>query len=164
MKNSMRVEAGNYLPDTAKRNNEAKQYLIFKSGKQSYGIHTENVTGIEKMQEVVWMPDLPYYAKGNVNFSGLIVPVIDLNLRLGRAEREHTASTCIIVIAVGDSQLGFIVDSVKEIVDISDEQISPPPSLTTREGKHIVMGVSAIGKEIIILLNSRALFIEAGKQ
>ena len=143
--------------DAAGGEDLSKKYLTFKVGGQMYGISISNVIEIVKIQEATSMPELPYYAKGIINLRGRVVPLIDVNLRFGKAEQEYTDRTCIIIVDIDNVHVGFIVDAVDEVLDINDDKISQPPSLSSDASSRFVVGVGRMEKCIVLLLNSRML-------
>ncbi len=105
------------------------QYLTFHLEKQLYGVSINYVEQIISMQPVTEVPEYPSYAKGIVSLRGSIIPVIDLRMRLGRAETVYTERTCIVIVNIGEYQLGCIVDEVDAVVHVADSQIEPPPRM-----------------------------------
>jgi len=147
----------NSLISVTKNEDAREKYLTFEVNGKKYGISVSNVISVDQIQEATTMPGLPYYAKGNINYYGTIVPLIDLSLRLGEVEQEYTSQAGIIVVDIDGVQIGFMVGAIKEIHNINDEQISPPPSLCSEAGGRVMVGVALIEKDIVFLLNSRAL-------
>ena len=70
---------------------------------------------------------VPEYIKGIINLRGNVIPVIDIRLRMGKMGCEYTDSTCIIILSINDTEIGIIVDSVRQVLDIDKETISPIP-------------------------------------
>jgi len=137
--------------------NSTHQYLTFKSGGQKYAISTYNISGIEPKQEIIPIIGQPYYVKGNADFSGIIVPIIDLNLRLGKEKQGYTDSSCIIAIRTGDTYAGFIADEANEIVYIDEQRISRQSSLLPETVLQIVVGIADVDNELVLLLDSGAI-------
>ncbi|MDR2909114.1 MAG: chemotaxis protein CheW [Oscillospiraceae bacterium] len=132
------------------------KYLTFFVGEQIFSLPIACVIEIVQVQPINTMPELPYYVKGIINMRGKVIPVIDMNLRFGRSEREYTERTCIIIIEINGNQVGFIVDAVDEVLDITPENISPPPALAERGSTYIV-GVGKLEGKIVLMLDSAIL-------
>ncbi len=90
---------------------------------------------IISMQEITPLPDFPEYAKGVINLRGNIIPVIDMRIRLKKPEAEYNESTCIIVTNIQDTYIGFIVDTVDEVVDISRRRHQPDAESLKRRSR-----------------------------
>ena len=150
-----------FLDDDDDENLKISKYLLFNIGREVYGINIESVTEIIEMQKITEMPDMPAYIKGVINLRGRVIPVLDLRLRFGMAEREHDDRTCIIIVNIEDISLGFIVDTVAEVHDIPDQDIEPPPTYKDGNGKNrYIAGLGKIGEEVKILLDAKKILHE----
>lgn len=139
--------------DTVIGDTEGK-YLTFFTEQQLFGIPISEVVQIVGMQEITQIPEYPAYAKGIINLRGLIIPVIDIRLRLGKSEAEYTDRTCVIVIKIRESHYGFIVDEVDEVTDIDAELISPPPQLSSEVTSQYLTGVARIQEKIVLIMDA----------
>jgi len=129
------------------------KYLTFWAKKQLFGMPIANVVQIIRLQEITEIPEFPVYAKGIINLRGQIIPVIDMGLRLGKTETEHTIHTCIIVTNIRDKNIGFIVESVNEVTKIEDEEVSPPPKVSSEIDKRYLTGVSRHEGQVTLLVD-----------
>lgn len=129
------------------------KYLTFFIGEQRYGLPISLVMEIIGMQTVAEVPEFPVYAKGIINLRGLIVPLIDVNMRIGYAEREYTEKTCVIVVDVQGVEIGLIVDEVDEVLDICDKDINPPPQGAADEADQYVSGIAVLPDKLILLMS-----------
>lgn len=140
--------------------NENK-YLLCKLGEEEYGINIASVQGIEELQKIVAVPDLPTYVKGVINLRGNIVPVVDLRLKFNMEERAYDDRTCIILTKIKDTEIGLIVDTVSEVKEISAEHIDPPPTFKGESSRsEYIFGLGKIGEEVKILLDASKLLEE----
>ena len=94
------------------------KFLTFVLNREEYGIEIRHVTEIIGIQSITEVPDMPHYIKGVINLRGKVIPVMDVRLRFGVAEREYDDRTCIIVINIEEQSVGMIVDRVSEVLDI----------------------------------------------
>ena len=83
------------------------------------------MTEIITNHTITIIPLVPDYVKGIINLRGQIIPIIDIRLRMGKPSIDYTSTTCIIVLNIDDTNLGIIVDSVQQVIDIDKAQISP---------------------------------------
>lgn len=133
-----------------------QKWLTFRLDGQLYGasiIHTEQILS---MLPVTTVPEYPVYAKGVIDLRGSIVPLIDLRLRFGKREAAYTEHTCIITCRIDEDLIGFIVDEVDAVLDIDEEQISPPPRVSEDPAARYLTGIARVAaangeKEKIVL-------------
>jgi len=133
------------------------KYLTFALGREEYGIEIRNVTEIIGIQNVTDLPDTPNFVKGVINLRGRVIPVIDVRLRFGLEEKEHTDRTCIIVVNIRNMTVGLIVDTVSEVIDIPDKDVEPPPRVNGSAGGRYIQGLGKVGKSVKILLDTHKL-------
>lgn len=134
----------------------AEKFLTFRLALEVYGISILKVQEIVGMMPVTRVPKMPAYVRGVVNLRGRIIPVIDLSQRFGLAPAEDTEVTCVIVVQVigasGSVTLGLIVDEVREVVDIVDEQIEPVPDLGVAVDLSLIQGIGKLERQVVMLL------------
>ena len=147
------LEDFDLLEDTQK-----DKYLTFMLGKEEYGIGIGYVTEIVGIQSITEVPELPYYVKGIINLRGKIIPVVDVRLRFGKEAKEYTDRNCTIVIEVRDITVGLIVDSVVEVLSISQENIVPLPQLGNGSQQKYIKGIGKSGSNVKLLLDCDRLF------
>ncbi|MDR3198725.1 MAG: chemotaxis protein CheW [Planctomycetaceae bacterium] len=135
-------------------------YLTFRLGKEDYGIEIRYVTEIVGMQKITEVPDMPVFVKGVVNLRGQVIPVLDMRLRFNMEPRNYDERTCIIVVNIGGSQVGLVVDTVNEVRNIDNDQISPPPKTAGADSARYIQGMGKVGEEVIILLEGQRLLHE----
>ena len=139
---------------------QINKYLTFFIEDQIFGIPISDVVQITGMQEIEEVPEFPRYAKGIINLRGIIVPIIDVRLRLKKEEIEYNERTCIIVTTIEDLYIGFIVDSVNEVTNIYDDNISGPPQMGNNYVITYITGIAKLDKKIVILIDLNKLLNE----
>ncbi len=134
---------------------QADKYLTFLIDRQYYAFPIKDVIEIIEVQEVTGVPEFPPFAKGIINLRGNIIPIIDVRLRFRKPEAEYTERTCIVVVSINDMNVGYIVDTVDEVLDIGNEDIAPPPAVSSsgHSGKYIT-GVGKTTGKIVLLLDA----------
>ncbi len=139
--------------DEEEEDTQKGRYLLFSLGNETYAIEIEYVTEIVVMQEISRVPDLPDFIEGVINLRGSVVSVMNMRSRFLLDEKNFDERTCIIVINVDDYMIGLIVDTVKEVLEIKEEQICPPPHL--HGGKHhsFIKGLGKVNDEVKIILD-----------
>lgn len=136
------------------------RYLIFSIDNESYGIEIKYVTEIIGIQTITEVPELPDYMKGIINLRGKIIPVMDIRLRFRKEPKEYNDRTCIIVVDILDMSVGMIVDSVSEVVTITEAEISELPHINQRYNNRYVKNIGKIGSEVKLLLDCEKLLTE----
>jgi len=131
----------------------AGKYLTFVLAGATYGLEILKVREIISMTDITAMPGTPGFVKGLINLRGRIVPVIDTRMRFSLPQIEPTDRTCIIVVDIGRTDVGLIVDEVDEVVDISSDQIEDTPSFGADEDTRCILGMSKAGEKVTILLD-----------
>ncbi len=129
-----------------------QKYLTFKLASEEYGVEILKVREIIGVMDITAVPQMPAYMKGVINLRGKVIPVVDLRLRFGLHEIEHTEQTCIIVVDVG-KEISIVVDSVSEVLDIKSENIAPPPSIGGSVDTSFILGMGKVGESVTILLD-----------
>ncbi|HKL11523.1 MAG TPA: chemotaxis protein CheW [Clostridia bacterium] len=130
------------------------QYLTFILGDEYYGIDISSVIEIIGMQKITRMPEQPDYVNGVINLRGRIIPTIDVRKRFGKEKVDYDERTCIIVVDVKDTMVGFIVDRVDEVTSIAGDKIAEPPSLNNDFKTGYVKGIAKLDTKIIMILES----------
>ncbi len=129
-----------------------RQLILFNLGKGNYGIPIENVFEIKKMEEITVVPKAPKFIEGVINLRGNVIPVVDLRKRFGMEKIDYSKKTKIIIVEIGKRQFGLIVDSVAEVVTLSNDQIEQ--SLPTVSGlkAEFINGIGKLNDKLIIIL------------
>ena len=137
---------------------EVLQLVSFQLGPEEYAIDILGVQEIIRMVDITHVPNAPHYVEGVVNLRGKVIPIINLRTRLGLSSAEPTKDTRIIVVEVSHLILGFIVDSVEEVLRLPVEFIEPPPSTGRGGTNEFHKGVGRVEGRLLILLDLEVLF------
>ena len=131
---------------------EVLQVVGFKVGDEEFGLDILRVQEIIRVQDLTRVPNSPDFVDGVINLRGKVVPIIALRKRFGLPEQAHDKQTRIVVLEVEDMVLGFIVDSVSEVLRIPADHIAPAPRLGKIE-REFVAGVGKLEDRLLILLD-----------
>lgn len=133
---------------------QADKYLLFRIGKEIYGIDIKHVKEIIELQKITEVPDMPEYINGVINLRGKIIPAMDMRLRFHMEERMYDSRTCIIIVNVNDKAIGLVVDTVAEVQDIPLENIEPAPNFKSNNDKErFISGLAKTGEDVRIILD-----------
>jgi len=129
------------------------QFLTFALNSEEYGIEILRTREIIGVMDITTVPQTPDFMKGVINLRGKVIPVIDLRLKFSMQEEEYTQETCVIVVEANNSQVGIIVDSVSEVLNIKNGEIEDTPSFGQGIDTDFLMGLGKVNEKIIILLD-----------
>lgn len=133
------------------------KYLTFSLAKEEYGISILQIKEIIGMMRITDVPQTPEFVKGVINLRGKVIPIIDLRLRFGLEEIDYTERTCIIVVEINTRssmvQIGIVVDSVSEVLNIKQEEIEETPTFGAKMNTEYILGMANIEGGVKILLN-----------
>ena len=130
-----------------------------------YGIDILNIREIISYGNITTVPMMPAYIAGVINLRGSVVPVVDLAIRFGGAPSEITKRTSIIIVEVQDEDVildvGLVVDQVNEVLDISADNVEPPPTFGAKIRADFISGMGKVNDSLLILLEvTRVLSVE----
>ena len=141
-----------------------EKWLTFWLDGQLYGSAIVHVEQIVSMMPITEVPEYPHYAKGVISIRGTIIPLIDLRLRIGKAEAAYTDQTCIIICRIDDNQIGFIADSVDAVMTITPDMISPPPKMGEDGSARYLSGIARIstedGEKLVLCLDTTKVLLD----
>ncbi|MFC4404872.1 chemotaxis protein CheW [Gracilibacillus xinjiangensis] len=126
--------------------------IIFKLNNQEYGANIAQILSIEKLQEIVALPQTSNFIKGIINLRGAVTPIIDLRTRLGMNQIDETEQTRILIAKVKEVQVGLIVDEATDVIDISPEVVEETPELVNDVDHRYLKGVAKLEDRGMLLL------------
>ena len=129
------------------------QLVSFTVGKELFAVDILSVQEINRMLELTKVPQSPEGIDGVINLRGRIIPVLDLRNQFGITDAELDDSTRIIVVEVQGNTIGFIVDSVHEVLRINQSIIESTPQMSTSINSSYVAGVAKLEEDLLILLD-----------
>lgn len=140
---------------------ETYQYIVIRLGEEQYGIDIRYIDNIVRMQYITRVPKMPSYLRGVINLRGEVIPVLSLRLKMGLPEDEITRVTRIIIIkSETEGNTGVLVDEVKEVVTLSEDEIERV-SRESKDGKAtFINGVGKHNNELISLLDLNSIALE----
>jgi purine-binding chemotaxis protein CheW len=146
--------------------NEEQQYLTFLLGGDMFAIAILYIKEIIEFGNLTVVPMMPSFIRGVINLRGSVVPVVDLSARFGRSRTEVSRRTCIVIIEAesGDGtkqDIGVMVDSVSEVLEIPRTEIEPAPAFGARIRVDFIQGMGkVVGKFVIILDADKVLSVD----
>jgi purine-binding chemotaxis protein CheW len=148
------------LHDSRQGHEELLQLVSFHIGGEEFGLDILRVQEIIRIQDLTRVPNSPDFVDGVINLRGKVIPVVALRKRFGLEQLAHDKQTRIVVVEVNGTVLGFIVDSVSEVLRVPASTIEPPPRLGKVEREY-VSGVGKLDNRLLILLDVDRLMSES---
>ncbi len=139
---------------------ELLQLVGFRIGNEEYGVNILDVHEINKMTHVTKIPNSPDFVEGVINLRGRVIPVIDLRIKLGLERKEHNKDTRIIVVSIGDNVLGFIVDSVNEVLRVPVSFFETPPEIVAGAGSEFINSVGKLEDRLLTLIDLNKILLK----
>jgi purine-binding chemotaxis protein CheW len=136
----------------------AGKYLTFRLASEEYGIEILKVVEIIKIMEITAVPRTPEFVRGVINLRGKVIPVVELRRKFNMETQEDTSETCIIVVSAAmpqgaTVQMGILVDTVSEVLDIQAAEIEPPPQFGSSIDTNFIQGMAKVKGAVKILID-----------
>lgn len=132
-------------------------FLTFQVGGEEYAVPVATVTEIVRLQKTYVVPDVPPYIRGVINLRGKVIPLLDVRSRFGLADAAYTDRTVVVVIEVGDSTTGLVVDAVSDVTDIPPAQIEGRVGVRAGGRPSMVRGLGKRADRVSFILDVPAL-------
>jgi len=138
-----------------------REFLAFKLGGEEYGIDILRVQEIRSYEKPTRIANAPDFIKGVVNLRGVIVPIIDMRLKLRLAQADYDAFTVVIVLNIGRRVMGMVVDAVSDVITLQPEQLRPAPQFDACIAGEHLLAIGAIDERMLILVDIEKLMSAA---
>ncbi len=133
------------------------EFLTFRLGAEEYGIDILKVQEIRSYEAPTRIANAPAFIKGVVNLRGVIVPIVDLRIKLGCVNAELNSFTVVIVLNVRGRVVGVVVDSVSDVLALSRDAIRPAPEMTSVVEASFITGIGTVADRMLILMDIESL-------
>ncbi|MCA8977833.1 MAG: chemotaxis protein CheW [Planctomycetes bacterium] len=135
--------------------NDGKTFQIvsFRLGGEEYGVDIMSVQEIILVGQITQVPEVPPHVLGVINLRGNVIPIVNLRRRFGMPEKASDEETRIVVMNIGGRTVGAVVDGVSEVLRLSHDDMSPPPTTLGGAGKDYVIGLARRNDRLLILLD-----------
>lgn len=134
-------------------NAEVTQWVTFHLDDETYGMNVLQVQEVLPMTDIAPVPGAPPFVMGIINLRGNVVTVIDTRMRFGLPSQEPEPSARIMVIESGDQVAGMLVDSVAEVIEVSQAEVDTAPSVGNDESARYIYGVVSRDNQLLILID-----------
>jgi purine-binding chemotaxis protein CheW len=141
---------------------QVHSFLSFYMGEEGFAANVEVVLNILEMTHITKIPRCPAYMKGVINLRGEVLPLIDLRIKFGMTATEITTATCILVMDLRIDgkviKIGAMVDGVREVHEIEEKEILPPPTIGSKFKNEFLIGMYKDGDAFLMILDMEKIF------
>jgi purine-binding chemotaxis protein CheW len=128
-------------------------HVVFKVAGAEYAIPASEVLQMESFSGATPVPGAPSHVAGLVQVRGRVVPVVDARARFGLPPVERTLDTRVVVGQLGPRIVGLLVDSAREVLKLTPDQVQPPPQLVAEQAQGFVKAVARVGSRLVMLID-----------
>lgn len=129
------------------------EFLTFTLGDEHYGLDIMQVKEIRGYEPVTKIANAPSFIKGVLNLRGDIVPIVDLRLKFAVGDATYNEFTIVIMLHIGERIVGIVVDAVSDVINISSDEVKPPPQFGVAFDSQYLYGLAPVHEQMVILLN-----------
>lgn len=137
------------------------QYLTLRLGQESYAIDILRVQEIRSYEQPTKMVNSPSFIKGVINLRGVIVPIVDLRLKLHIGEADYTEFTVVIILNIHGTVVGAVVDAVSDVVTLGSAMIKAAPQFDSGIEARFVLGLAHLDERTLIVMDMQTLLSHA---
>ena len=137
------------------------EFLTFRLGAEEYGIDILKVQEIRSYEPPTRIANAPDFIKGVVNLRGVIVPIVDLRVKLACDCVEYNGFTVVIVLNVKGRVVSAVVDSVSDVLELGAGTIKPAPEMHTSVDTSFITGIGSVNDRMLILMDIEGLMTSA---
>jgi purine-binding chemotaxis protein CheW len=135
------------------------EFISFAIGDEQYGVDIMAVREIKEWPNVTPLPEQPDFLRGVINLRGAMVPIVDLRCRFGEGLTEATPTHIVIIVQIGERQVGLLADRVLDIVSYEAGGIQPVPRIAQARQADFLLGLITIEGGMIALIDLPSLLI-----
>jgi purine-binding chemotaxis protein CheW len=133
------------------------QYLTLQLGSEDYAIEILRVQEIRSYELPTSMVNSPSFVKGVINLRGVIVPIVDLRMKLNISKFDYNEFTVVIILNIKGTVIGAVVDGVSDVVTLDANTIKPAPQFESAIESRFIVGLANVGERMLIVMNIEAL-------
>jgi purine-binding chemotaxis protein CheW len=132
---------------------DERELVTFRVGEQDFCLDISFVREIRGWTPATVLPHAPDFVLGVINLRGAIVPIVDLARRLGLGATQPDDRHVIVIAVVGQQTVGFLVDSVADIIGVAPAAIQPTPEVASQSTVLFIKGVIALEDRMLRLID-----------
>ncbi len=137
-----------------------RQFVIFTINEEEFGLDIENISSIERMLEIFKIPNAPGYIEGLANLRGKVYTIFNLRKRFNLPCPEFDENTKIIIVNTSASEVGVIVDEVREIAKLDESAFEPVPKALSNLKERFLSGTAKLDDRLVLMLDLEKVLTE----
>lgn len=138
--------------------------VLCEVGENTYGVDIAKVQAIEKNLEIVPVPNVGELVEGISNLRGAVVPILSLHRKLHVEPKLQNGEMNYIITKIGDLSVGFLVDTVAEIVEIPEKDFLKVPTIVANEDTSYIASIIQVNKKLVLVLDVEGILNEAERR
>jgi len=127
---------------------------------REYAVDISRIIEIIYYKPATPLPESPEFIEGVVDLRGTVIPVLDLKKRLHLPSKNTALPNHILIVRFKDKMIGIVVDEVKQVVQIDEEQIQSSQNFLERTSSKYLQGVCKLNDRLVFLLSLDTLLTE----
>ncbi|WP_350282302.1 chemotaxis protein CheW [Nitrosomonas sp.] len=131
----------------------SSEFLIFRLGKEEYGIEILKVQEIRGYDAITRIANAPEFIKGVINLRGVIVPIVDMRIKFNLGDAHYDQFTVVIILNLSGRVIGIVVDGVSDVINLSTEQLRPAPEFGGVIDTEYIIGLGTMEERMLILVD-----------
>lgn len=139
--------------ETADRNVQNSEFLVFSLGDEEYAIDILKVQEIRGYDNVTRIANAPDFIKGVANLRGVIVPIVDLRIKFRLDNVQYNDHTVVIVVCIEDRIVGIVVDGVSDVMSLTPDQIKPAPEFGVSMPVDYLSGLGNLEDRMLVIVD-----------
>ena len=147
------MENQKLVVDDDRRTFDNLQLVGFRLGEEIYATDVMKIEEIIRYNEITAVPRTENFVLGVMNLRGKVIPVVDLRVRFNLDKFDFDKDTCIIVVNFDSEYIGFVVDSVTEVMRVNKKMINPNPPLVATIGQEYILGICRYNDDLVFILD-----------
>jgi purine-binding chemotaxis protein CheW len=129
------------------------QLVTFVLGSEEYAVNILKVQEINRMTDITLVPNSPPHVEGVINLRGKVIPVVNLRKKFGMEEKDDNSDSRIMIVDLGGSTMGIIVDAVSEVLRVPPSVLEHTPPMAAEIDTEFISGIAKLQDRLIILLD-----------
>jgi len=144
-----------------------RKLVAFLLNEEYFAIDVHDVKEVFVPDTITPIPQAGDYTAGVINYRGLVVTVIDLKRRLlveeqRKKRREYLDDderNYILMVTIGKTTVGLLVDYVEAVITVSDENIQTSvEGISTSQSSTFIEGIVKTDIGLVVLLKTQGIF------
>ncbi len=126
--------------------------VSFQVGEEEYAVDIMKIDSVAEMMKTMKLPGLPSFMLGVANLRGEVIPIIDTRIKFTLPPKESHEDDRIVVVYMGDKKIGILVDAVKEVLTLNQDQLEEPPN-AGQSGSSFISAIAKMEDRMLMIID-----------